>query len=135
MAWITPKTNWVEDDYINASDINRIVGNIAYLKELASHLFAGTFSYTAVEEKNVLYDFYADEINAIETNLENMNNYTLQYYIGETATYSPNGAWVNATELNRIESGTLRLYNEMTVRHNNLDRLSFTLGGERKFKI
>lgn len=135
MAWTTPKTNWVEDDFINASDINRIVGNIAYLKDLASHLFAGTFSYTPVETKAVLYDFYADEINAIENNLANLNGHTLQYYIGETATYNPNGAWVDAVELNRLESGTLRLYTEMTIRHSNLDRLSFTLGGERKFKI
>jgi hypothetical protein len=31
MAWITPKINWTEDDYFNASDYNRIKDNADFL--------------------------------------------------------------------------------------------------------
>ena len=31
MAWVTPKTNWTEDDYFNASDYNRIKDNASLL--------------------------------------------------------------------------------------------------------
>ena len=34
MAWIEPKTNWTSQDFFNIEDYNRIIGNIAYLKEL-----------------------------------------------------------------------------------------------------
>lgn len=31
MAWVTPKTNWTEDDYFNASDYNRLKDNASLL--------------------------------------------------------------------------------------------------------
>ena len=136
MAWTTPKTDWTENTFINYQDINRILGNLRYLRELASHLFTTQISNVGVADKSGYgVDLYADEVNRIENNLTEINNGTLIYDIGAQKTYQDNGAWIDYAELNRIESAMLRLYTEMTIRHKNLDRLAFTLGGERKFKI
>ena len=79
---------------------------------------------------------YADEMNEFESKLTEINNGTLEYNIGAEQTYRDNGYMPDYEELNRIENAMLRLYTEMTIQHeNSLDRLSFTLGGERKFKI
>lgn len=137
MAWTTPKTDWTDSTFINYQDINRILGNLRYLRELASHLYTSKIPGVGVADKSGYgVDLYADEVNAIENNLTALNNGTLIYDIGTQQTFQDNGAWIDSTELNRIESAMLRLYNEMTVQHeNSLDRLAFTLGGERKFKI
>lgn len=137
MAWTTPKTDWTDSTFINYQDINRILGNLRYLRELASHLYISRIPDIGVADKSGYgVDLYADEVNAIENNLTALNNGTLIYDIGTQQTFQDNGAWIDSTELNRIESAMLRLYNEMTVQHeNSLDRLAFTLGGERKFKI
>ena len=136
MAWITPKTDWTESTFINYQDINRILGNLRYLKELASHLYATWIPDVGVEDKSgYRVDLYADEVNEIESNLTALNNATLIYDIGNQMTFQDNGAWIDYNELNRIESAMLRLYTEMTYQHDNLDRLAFRLGGERKFKI
>lgn len=145
MAWTTPKTDWTEETFINDVDVNRIVNNLNYLRELATHLYVGRIDELAIAEKETwlgvaitdysLYILYADEMNAIENKLTEINNGTLIYDIGEQQTYRDNGAMPDYNELNRIESAMLRLYTEMTIQHNNLDRLAFTLGGERKFKI
>lgn len=40
MAWVTPKTNWVDGDYFNINpDYNRIKGNIEYLLTLSNRGF------------------------------------------------------------------------------------------------
>lgn len=137
MAWTTPKTDWTDSTFINYQDINRILGNLRYLRELARHLYTSKIPDVGVADKSGYgVDLYADEVNAIENNLTALNNGTLIYDIGTQQTFQDNGAWINSTELNRIESAMLRLYNEMTIQHeNSLDRLAFTLGGERKFKI
>ena len=45
MAWVTPKTNWVDGDYFNINpDYNRIKGNIEYLLALSKTMYA---DYTA----------------------------------------------------------------------------------------
>ena len=136
MAWTTPKTDWTASTFINYQDINRILGNLRYLKDLASHLYANRIPDVDVNDKSGYgVDLYADEVNKIEKNLLDINNATLRYSIGTSKTFQDNGAWIDYVELNRIESATLQLYTEMTYQHDNLDRLAFTLGGERKFKI
>lgn len=150
MAWITPKTDWTEDAFINSGDVNRWIGNLNYLRDLASHLYITQIDYLNTQEKVVVgsidgdlwqgdtdedIHLYSDEMNELETKLTEINNGTLIYEIGEQQTYHDNGAMPDYNELNRIESAMLRLYAEMTIQHDNLDRLAFTLGGERKFKI
>lgn len=144
MAWTTPKTDWEETTFINGNDVNRIVDNLKFLRELASHLYTSKIKSPSVVEKD--YDgaltdnyerfiLYSDEMNDIEDCLTSLNVGTLLYDIGDQAVYQDNGAMPDFNELNRIESAMFRLYTEMTIQHENLDRLAFTLGGERKFKI
>ena len=33
MSWITPKTNWQPTEYVNVGDMNRIEGNIRFLRD------------------------------------------------------------------------------------------------------
>lgn len=150
MAWTTPKTDWTENTFINSGDVNRWIGNLNFLRDLASHLYTTQIGYLNTQEKVVVgsidgdllqgdtdedIHLYSDEMNELEAKLTEINNGTLIYEIGEQQTYHDNGAMPDYNELNRIESAMLRLYTEMTIQHNNLDRLAFTLGGERKFKI
>ena len=140
MAWITPKTNWTAESFINYNDINRIVDNLKYLRNLALKLYTSKIkSVSVVQKYNFSFanytDLYSDEVNDIEDSLTSLNVGTLNYDIGVQKTYQDNGAYIDYVELNRIESAMLRLYTEMTYQHSNLDRLAFILGGERKFKI
>lgn len=150
MAWTTPKTDWTENTFINSGDVNRWIGSLNFLRDLASHLYTTQIGYLNTQEKVVVgsidgdllqgdtdedIHLYSDEMNELEAKLTEINNGTLIYEIGEQQTYHDNGAMPDYNELNRIESAMLRLYTEMTIQHNNLDRLAFTLGGERKFKI
>lgn len=115
MAWITPKTNWLPTDYFNASDYNRIVGNILHLKSLVDEIFPDFDIGEMETTKTYASMFYANEMNAIEDNLELINLYTYELGIGDKQTYRSNNATPLFSEFNRIESATLRLYNRITA--------------------
>lgn len=136
MAWIEPKTNWTSQDFFNIEDYNRIIGNIAYLKELVIELFTQpNLDENSVDEKDYTSMIYASEINAIENNLEQINQSSYSLEIGETKTYYPNEKTMNYEELNRIESACLLIYNTLVAHKNALKRLSFTLGGQKGIKV
>lgn len=123
MAWITPKTNWnggtaADGTYIgdrfNAVDFNRIKNNLDYLRELAIKLY-DEFAINALGSDRTPADyFYADEINQLEENLTIINNNTLKRHYGTAPTYVNNGRTMDFTELNRLESAILDLYNRLT---------------------
>lgn len=123
MAWTTPKTNWnggtaADGTYIgdrfNAVDFNRIKNNLDYLRELAIKLY-DEFAINALGSDRTPADyFYADEINQLEENLTIINNNTLKRHYGTAPTYVNNGRTMNFTELNRLESAILDLYNRLT---------------------
>lgn len=123
MAWITPKTNWNGDtaadgtyigDRFNAVDFNRIKNNLDYLRELAIKLY-DEFAINALGSDRTPADyFYADEINQLEENLTIINNNTLKRHYGTAPTYVNNGRTMDFTELNRLESAILDLYNRLT---------------------
>lgn len=133
MAWITPKTNWNGDtaadgtyigDRFNAVDFNRIKNNLDYLRELAIKLY-DEFAINALGSDRTPADyFYADEINQLEENLTIINNNTLKRHYGTAPTYTNNGRTMDFTELNRLESAILDLY----------DRLTNQSEGRRKFQ-
>lgn len=133
MAWITPKTNWNGDtaadgtyigDRFNAVDFNRIKNNLDYLRELAIELY-DEFAINALGSDRTPADyFYADEINQLEENLTIINNNTLKRHYGTAPTYVNNGRTMDFTELNRLESAILDLY----------DRLTNQSEGRRKFQ-
>ena len=134
MAWIEPKTNWTSSDYFNATDYNRIIGNLTHLKALADDLFAN-LTNVSLEEKTVESLIYAREVNAIEKALEALNLETYKFNIGDTQEYMANTKTTTWEEFNRIESATLRLYNQMVNHKQNLTRLAFTLGNQKGIKV
>lgn len=135
MAWIEPKTDWVSGDYFNATDYNRIIGNIAYLKAYLDTLFYGLTNISTMEEKTAKSLIYAREINAIETALETLNIETYKFDIGETKEYMANTRTIDFVELKRIESAILLLYEQMTNHKENLTRLAFTLGNQKGIRV
>lgn len=135
MAWIEPKTDWSASDFFNATDYNRIIGNMAYLKAYLDGLFIGLTNISAMEEKTATSLIYAREINAIEMALETLNIESYKFDIGETKEYMTNTRTLDFVELNRIESAILLLYRQMVNHKENLARLAFTLGGQKGIKV
>jgi hypothetical protein len=124
MAWVTPKTDWYGytdgdgvyvGDRFNASDFNRIKNNLEYLKEYAITLYK-TFEIGNVGADKTYSDyFYADEINQLETNLNTISENTIKKKYGTAPTYAANCPIMDYTELNRVESAILDLYNCLTT--------------------
>lgn len=122
MAWVQPKTDWHCDiidgvyngDRFNASDYNRIKNNIYHLHTLALSLYKSFNIQPDGGDKQVGEYFYADEINKLESNLDTINNNTLNRQYGSTPTYVDNGNTFDFNELNRLESAILDLYNRMS---------------------
>lgn len=139
MAWTTPKTDWAVTDSFNIVDYNRIRNNLIYLRDIALNIF----DYFDIDSMGADYVVGVDEdkywivsiFNAIETNLETINTATLNLDIGATTTFYENGAFIKASECNRIESATLALYEQIKEQIANIPRLSFTLGRYRLPKV
>ena len=131
--WQTPKTDWYgsvdanghyEGDRFNAVDFNRIKNNLEYLREMAIKMYQ-EFSIVSLGSDRTPADyFYADEINRLEENLTTINNKTLRRSYGTAPTFVDNGRTMDFTELNRLESAMLDLY----------DRLTNQSEGRRMFK-
>lgn len=130
MAWQTPKTDWVNTDYFNIDDYNRIIGNISALRELAIQAYP-EFSLMDMGDEKTYSDYiYADEINAIESNLTTICNNTYPFSIGTQKTYYANQPATDYAEFNRIESACLTIYQNLQGQLAGKRRLSFTLGGD-----
>lgn len=132
MTWETPKTDWhgsvdaegnYSGDRFNAADFNRIKNNLDYLRDMAIKLYK-EFSLVSLGADRTPRDyFYADEINQLEANLNTLNVNTLNVSYGSAPTYVDNGNTMGFTELNRLESAILDLY----------DRLKNQIDGRRMF--
>ena len=139
MEWIEPKTDWDITDYFNIEDYGRIVNNIAYLKEYAKTILLNLenveFSENIVNDKTYSSMIYASEINAIEDKLEELNLKTYAINIGEKKTYYPNEKTMNYDDLNRIETACLNIFKTISSHINEIQRLPFTLGGQKGIVI
>lgn len=133
--WIEPKTDWKSDDYFNADDYNRIIGNLTFLKTCMDDLFLDLTNVSLGEEKTYLSLIYAREMNAIEQALEKLNKETYNIDIGETQTYKPNKNTPLWSEYNRIENAIMLIYNTMVAQKNALPRLSFKLGNRKGIRV
>lgn len=132
MAWVAPKTNWVNGDRFNLyPDYSRIKGNIEYLVALSKTLY---LDYdTPILENPTTKDFpkvsffnkVVDSTRAILSNCYSP--------VGARAmrSYSANGIVWNADDLNAIERNHLLLYNALTEQKLSIRRLEYTLGGVR----
>ena len=141
MAWKQPKTDWegksdsegkYTGDYFNAEDYNRIKGNIEILRDLAWDLYLRFGMQDMGSDKKVGDYLYADEINAMEENLDAICRNTIPDLAGKKKNYYENTAMIDFAELNRIESCCLELYkNLMNQRDGGRYQLAFTLGTGR----
>lgn len=133
MAWTTPKTNWVASDYFNWSDFNRIKNNLAYLHDRAEEVYP-SFSVNSTSTEDVTdynYIWLPSDINKLEQDLTTLYQHmTLRdFNIGTQKTFTYNGAFITYTELNRIESATLNIYNRLVNQIAGRKRIAYTLGG------
>lgn len=113
MAWITPKTNWVSTDWLNVEDYNRIRSNILFISDLCQQLFAPTFTTDLGNEKTYADMVHADEWNAFEVRLQEINSYSIRKDYGNMKVFYDNGRGIDFSELNRIESASLDLYQSL----------------------
>ncbi|MDY3779315.1 MAG: hypothetical protein SOZ77_04010 [Candidatus Limousia pullorum] len=142
MAWETPKTNWqgyVDNngnyigDRFNAGDFNRIKNNLEYLKELAIKLYDSFSIVSLGADKTPADYFYADEINALEENLDTINKNTLNMSYGTSPVYNDNGNTMDFIELNRLEGAILDLYDKLTNKSNGRRMFTWNFGMKGDF--
>lgn len=129
MSWITPKTDWVASDRFNITDYNRIRNNISFLHEEAVKVFGG-FNIEDMGEDIVTYTAMWDYrmFNAIENNIDILNEHMLKENYGAKKTYYENGVFINYEELNRIEDASLRMYEIIQGWYEGLYTLEFKVG-------
>lgn len=134
--WITPKTNWTENDRFNIIDYNRIKNNLNYLadkvNELCTPITIGDMGddLTSVAERWKVAIF-----NLFETNLKLIAEKSYGDAYGEYQTFYENGVFIDYEELNRIESATLEIYEKLERQSLGIKRLSFTLGQFKGVRI
>ena len=140
MAWTPPKTDWqggrdatgkYVGDYFNLADYNRIKNNLQMLRDMAIELYPEFSIITGPDWTSYETRPYASDINQIEDNLEKICAGTYPFAVGNKKTYYGNVATIDYKELNRIESATLLIYNNLQGQAAGKRRLSFTLGGDR----
>ncbi len=127
--WITPKTNWTSSDYFNIGDYNRIKGNLEWLHGMINQVYLPISISPMGADKTYSDYIYADEFNLFETNLEAMKSWIVPLGISNGILYSENAPTPDHNELNRIESATLKMYDNLTGQINGRPTLSFTLNG------
>lgn len=134
MAWTTPKTDWVDSDYVNWSDYNRIIGNLKFLTDLVDSLYAkfdpDTITDTGDKITSYEHIWTAEEWNNIEKALQDIIDFVkLTVGFGDGETFVTNGPFIDSTELNRIESAMLSIYERLTNKAKSRLRLAFILKG------
>lgn len=136
MTWEAPKTDWFGEmvdgvyvgDRFNATDFNRIKNNLSYLRELALKMYDEFTIHSLGEDRTPVDFFYADEINKLEENLNTINSNTIKRSYGVAPTYTDNGNTMTFTELNRLESAILDLYDRLTNQSEGRRTLQFNFG-------
>lgn len=142
MAWMQPKMDWESSydssgnytgDYFNFTDYNRIKNNLIELRNKAVLLYP-EFSFSSMGADKAAGDYlYADEINALEGNLDVICNNTIPELGGVKKTYYENTATMNYAELNRIERCCHDIYENLKNQEQGRPRLSFLLGTGGRF--
>lgn len=137
MAWLAPKTDWYgytdenkdyHGDRFNATDFNRIKNNLQHLRNLAVKMYDDFRIADMGEDRSYEEYPYADELNEIESNLDIIIAHTLRGNYGARKFYMDEGAFIDFSELNRIESATLDMYNKLTNQFEGRKMLRFMFG-------
>ena len=77
---------------------------------------------------------YADMLNALEDNLESLNNGSFRLKIGSKIEFIDNGKGIDYNELNRLESAILDLYKRISIGRESLATMEFTFGKQKGFR-
>lgn len=128
MAWITPKTNWINGDYFNISDYSRIKGNIEYLIDLAKTVYV-SWENTKLETVSIETIPHVSFFNNVVKATQELIDHTKIGNTNEMNSYTANERAWNATELNIIENNHLALYTAILNQREILKRISFKLNG------
>ena len=132
-TWTQPKTNWsrgsgastYDGDRFTYEDFNRIMNNILYLYELATAVYpinaeierresipSYYFDLQDGYDNRTLEDYvYADEVNYFENRLDYLKEVTGATTPGSKETHVDNGVFIDAEQLNYLETLSLELYN------------------------
>ncbi|MDD9266046.1 LamG domain-containing protein [Paenibacillus sp. GCM10023248] len=80
MAWITPRLNWTENDYMNPDDWNRIENNI---KEVADYLNSIQYNIVGLEENlyALSFDGVDDAVNCGNSSVFDLTQLTVECWI------------------------------------------------------
>lgn len=135
MAWSTPKTNWVATDPITYVDYNRIINNLKYIQNLCKEMYYEFIETNLGSDKTESDVPYADMLNNIENTLERINNASYHFEIGNKTVFSANSPYFTYTELNRIESITMRFKTWLEVQKSAIPTIAFTLGDYRGIRL
>lgn len=142
MSWIEPKTDWqirrdvtglIIGDRFNIEDYNRIKNNMEYLYEIASEVIYGMESISFGDDKTETDYYYAEEFNAFENAIENMQEIVNVSY-GEKVLFTDNGRFIGYAELNRIESAQLDLKNRLESIYYGRHKFKYHLGKKEAFR-
>ena len=128
--WQQPKTDWLEDDFFNVVDYNRIKGNLNEIRSQALILWPDfKFEEMGADKSYQDYGFYADEINRFETNIDHICAGTFPFAVGERQTFYENQLFIDWKELNRIEEACRLIYSNIQSRITGRRHLAFILNG------
>lgn len=134
--WTEPKTDWVAGDYFNISDYNRIKNNIAYLRDLALTVYTNfPFEDMGVDKTSYSQYPYADEFNALESNLESLRQNTFLFDDSEQKEWYENQRTPNYEDFNRLERACLLFKEGFESQKSMKRRLSFRLGTFKAIKV
>lgn len=135
VEWKEPKTDWSKSDRFNFTDYNRIKNNLQYIYEQAKEIW-GTFSIEDMgnDIESFTGNITARSINAFEHNLNTINQHVLTQDFGFSKTFFSNAPFIDADELNRIESATLSIKEMLDGEVRIVERLAFNLGRYKKIR-
>lgn len=134
--WHIPKTNWKYLDPVNIEDYNRIKNNLEFLNERASELYAAfQIQEMGADKTSYKDDYYAEEWNLFEQNLDTINKHIFTQDYGPTVRFFDNGPFIDWKELNRIEDAILSMNEILDNLEVGLARLSFRFGNWKGVKV
>lgn len=136
IKWEEPKTDWKSTDRFNFSDYNRIKNNISYVYRKATELNKPFDIEDMGEDINDYASFWnVIYFNAWENNIEALNNNVFRKDYGTKQTFYENGAFIQYSELNRLESAILNMKKILDAQEISVNKLPFVLGRFKTIRV
>ena len=136
IKWEEPKIDWKSTDRFNFSDYNRIKNNISYVYRKATELNKPFDIEDMGEDINDYASFWnVIYFNAWENNIEVLNNNVFMKDYGTKQTFYENGAFIQYSELNRLESAILNMKKILDAQEISVNKLPFILGRFKTIRV